>query len=83
MCEPFGAAWRSLAWVLSPRFMASTRWLGELMLVYSTVYAVLAFRKAYEEKLWKSALKMAGVLTVYGLAIILAVLALAALNPSS
>ena len=63
--------------------MASTRWLGEVMVVYSTVYAVLAFRKAYEEKLWKSALKMAGVLTAYGLAIILAVLALAALNPSS
>jgi len=80
------AAWlvrEAGAYVLSPRFMASTRWLGELMLVYSTVYAVLAFRKAYEEKLWKSALKMAGVLTVYGLAIILAVLALAALNPSS
>ena len=50
---------------LSPRFMSSTRWLGWLMMAYSAAYVVLAFRKAYEEKLWKSALKMAGVLTAY------------------
>jgi hypothetical protein len=80
------AAWlvrEAGAWLLSPRFMNSTRWLGGVMLVYSAGYAILAFRKAYEEKFWKSALKMAGVLIAYGLAIMLVVLILGLLNSSS
>ena len=60
------------ATVLSPRFMASTRWLGELMLLYSAAYVVLAFRKGYDEKFWKAALKMAAVVTAYMVVVILA-----------
>ena len=63
--------------LLSPRFMGSTRWLGELMMTYMFLYAILAFRTAYREKLWKAALKMTGVLVAYLLVIRLAILILA------
>ena len=55
--------------ILSPRFMNSTRWLGHLMLLYSLAYVVLAFRKAYNEKLWKATLKMFAVGVAYVLAL--------------
>ena len=55
--------------ILSPRFMNSTRWLGHLMLLYSIAYVVLAFRKAYNEKLWKAAVKMLAVGIAYACAL--------------
>jgi hypothetical protein len=67
--------------ILSPRFMSSTRWLGRLMLLYSVVYAVLAFRTAYSEKFWKAALKMAGVIAAYVAAFALAGFLILLLNP--
>jgi uncharacterized protein DUF3667 len=63
--------------LLSPRFMGSTRWLGWLMMTYMFLYAILACRTAYREKLWKAALKMTGVLAAYLLVVSLAALALA------
>ena len=62
------AAWllRELeAILLSPRFMASTRWLGYSMLVYSVAYSVFAFQTAYAEGFWKSTLKMSAVIIGY------------------
>jgi hypothetical protein len=55
--------------ILSPRFMNSTRWLGHLMLLYSIVYVVLALRRAYNEKLWKAAVKMLVVGIAYACAL--------------
>lgn len=67
--------------LLSPRVMNSTRWLGHLMLVYSGVYVVLAFRRAYQEPFWRAALKMCAVGAAY-VVLFLAIVAVASLTPA-
>ena len=62
--------------ILSPRIMNSTRWLGWLMLLYSAVYGVLAFRTAYTEKLWTSTLKMFAVAAAYFVVFLILIVAL-------
>lgn len=79
------AAW-FVAWLvreigaaaLSPRLMASTNWLGWLMMLYSAIYGVLAFRLAYRETLLKSALKMSAVAVAYLLLFFIIIVAISA-----
>ena len=59
------------------QWFGSTRVVGRMSTLYAIGYAVLAFRKAYQEPAWKAALKMAVVLTVYGAALILGVIVVA------
>lgn len=80
------AAWlvrEAGAELLSPRVMASTRWLGWLMLLYSAIYGVLAFRTAYRETLLKSTLKMSAVAVAYFIVFMIVIVAVSAAQGQS